>query len=269
MREPSLNVYDSITHAGAEAAGAVVICGSHGGMFVGALAARLGVHAIVLCDAGIGCDAAGISGVMALERAGIAAAAVAHDSARIGDGADIAARGRVSRTNAIASAAGVVPGQSVREAVARLREAERRQGAFAQVGEARQVVRLGPGREVVLIDSVSLLVPKDAGRIVVTGSHGGLLGGRPETAAKVDAGFLAFSDAGIGMDRAGLGRLPVLEARGIAAVTVSHDSARIGDAVSIHATGVISAANGRAEARGFVPGVPLARALENCRWEDG
>lgn len=254
-------VCDSITHAGAEAMGAVVVCGSHGGMFVGALAARLGVHAIVLCDAGIGCDDAGIAGVMALGEAGIAAAAVAHVSARIGDGADIAARGRVSRANARAAEAGVTGGIPVEVAADLLRAAPRRPGTFAELREARQILRRVGRREVVLIDSVSLLVPEDAGAIVVTGSHGGLLGGRPETAAKVDARFLAFSDAGIGMDRAGLGRLPALDARGIAAVTVGHMSARIGDAASIHATGVVSAANDCAAALGFAPGVRLAEAL--------
>ena len=85
---------DSITRVGAEAAGAVVVNGSHGGIYAAYLAAKLRVAAAIFNDAGVGRDQAGIAGLDYLAALGIPAAAVGHDTARIGDGADMMARGR-------------------------------------------------------------------------------------------------------------------------------------------------------------------------------
>jgi hypothetical protein len=93
------------------------------------------------------------------------------------------------------------------------------------------------------IDSNSLVRPDDKGTIVVTGSHGAILGGRPETAIRVDALAAVYHDAGIGKDKAGISRLPALDPRGIGAATVDGNTARIGDARSIWATGRISHVN--------------------------
>jgi hypothetical protein len=62
-------------------------------------------------------------------------------------------------------------------------------------------------------------------------------------ALRTDAFAAVFHDAGIGIDGAGLTRLPALDQRGIAAFTVAAASARIGDARSIFREGVISAVN--------------------------
>jgi len=75
---------DSATRLGAEALEQVVVCGSHGGLYPAWLAARAGVRAVVLNDAGIGRHQAGIAGVMWLGHLGIAACAIDHRSARIG-----------------------------------------------------------------------------------------------------------------------------------------------------------------------------------------
>ena len=56
------------------------------------------------------------------------------------------------------------------------------------------------------------------------------------------------------MNAAGLGRLPALAARGIAAITVAADSARIGEARSLFEDGIVSAANAIAAAWGACPG---------------
>jgi hypothetical protein len=120
--------------------------------------------------------------------------------------------------------------------------------------ETRSRLSAGPP-PVWAVDSASLVLPEDAGAIVITGSHGGLLGGRPETALKVDARAALYSDAGGGMDDAGISRLPALAARGIAAATVSAASARIGDAKSLYRDGVISHVNAVAAAAGARPGM--------------
>lgn len=104
------------------------------------------------------------------------------------------------------------------------------------------------------LDSNSLVEASDSGTIVVTGSHGGLLGGRPETAIKVDARAAVYNDAGFGADDAGISRLRELDRRGIAGATVAAASARIGDARSSWSDGVLSAVNEVAARLGCMPG---------------
>jgi hypothetical protein len=104
---------------------------------------------------------------------------------------------------------------------------------------------------VVLVDSASLIDPAiDGGAIVVTGSHGGLIGGDPALAVRADVVAAIFNDAGGGIDAAGLGRLPALDIRGIAGITVVAESARIGDARSTLFDGIISHINEVSRARG-------------------
>jgi hypothetical protein len=119
------------------------------------------------------------------------------------------------------------------------------------------------------LDSASLVLPQDAGAILFIGSHGGLLGGRPETALKVPALAAVYNDAGMSLRRAGVSRLPVLEQRGIAAATVSAASARIGDGRSTYEDGIISAINARAEQAGARIGMAakeFAMLARNMGW---
>src|SRR3954471_17387577 len=88
-------IADSITRVGDEAKGAVVVNGSHGGVYAAYVAAKLGVAAAIFNDAGIGREEAGIAGLDYLAQLGIPGAAVSHMTARIGDGADMMARGVV------------------------------------------------------------------------------------------------------------------------------------------------------------------------------
>ncbi len=80
---------DSATKLYQEHQGHVVICGSHGGIYCGYLAAKAGLRAVILNDAGIGLDQAGLGCLDYCEKLGMAAATCSHDSARIGDGADM------------------------------------------------------------------------------------------------------------------------------------------------------------------------------------
>jgi hypothetical protein len=74
-----------------------------------------------------------------------------------------------------------------------------------------------------------------------------------------------FNDAGVGKDAAGLAALPFLQAQGLAACTVSHDSARIGEAASTLADGVISHANPLALALGVRPGQRCLELIDGLR----
>src|SRR5882762_4259529 len=130
------------------------------------------------------------------------------------------------------------------------------EGAFLLVRETPPVWAL---------DSASLVAPEHHDAIVVTGSHGGLLGGRPETALKYDVRAAFYNDAGIGIDEAGVSRLPALDQRGIAAATVSAASARIGDARSTYEEGILSRVNTSAAALGLAPGMPAREAVAMLR----
>ncbi len=250
----SIVIADSITRVGPEAMGTVVVNASHGGIYAAYLAAKLGAVAAIFNDAGVGRDGAGIAGLEYLREFGIAAAAVGHETARIGDGADMMANGIITHANAIAAALGAVPGQACRDAAAALQRAQPAhrappdalEGTFLVIAEAPQVWAL---------DSASLVLPEHRDAIVITGSHGGLLGGRAETALKYDVRGALYNDAGIGKDEAGISRLPALDARGIAAATVAAASARIGDARSTYEDGIISRMNARAASFGLQEGM--------------
>jgi len=234
----------------------VLVAGSHGGIIAAHLGAKAGAHALVLNDAGLGKDRAGIAGLFYLEGIGMAAAAVDCMSARIGDGADMLARGIVSHVNAYAALRGVVAGQSCRDAAERMRAALPPRSGPPPYAEGRWRLEQGPP-EVWALDSVGKLLPDDTGRILVIGSHGALHGGRPESALGVDAAAAVFNDAGVGADRIGITRLPVLAARGIPAATVDCMSARIGDGRSMWESGRISHANAIAARRGAAPGMSV------------
>ena len=102
--------------------------------------------------------------------------------------------------------------------------------------------------DLLLVDSITEAVGQGAGRIVVSGSHGGASAGR----FAIEAGIriAVFNDAGIGKDGAGIAALDMLERHAIAACTVGHASARIGEAASTLQDGVISHVNPRAAALG-------------------
>jgi len=250
LPEPLL--LDSITRADASARARVVVTGSHGGVYTAYLALKSGCRAVILHDAGVGRGGAGVAGLAWLEAPGLAAATVDHASADIGQAAMMLGRGTISHANRLARALGVAPGMACAEAADRLAAADLPTGTAPEVAEARVLAPDGAGRALVLIDSASLVRPEDAGRVVVTGSHGALYGSDPTNALKADAFAALFNDAGGGV---GTSRLPLLEARGIAAATVAAMSARIGEARSTWQDGVISACNAPARALGAAPGL--------------
>ncbi len=249
---------DSVTKLDG-ATGRVVVTGSHGGVFAACLAFRSGARAAVFNDAGVGLDHAGIGGLGWLARLGMAAAAVDHRSAPIGNADAMVGQGVISHANTLAEALGLRPGMPCTEAVRLLEGAVQPTGTCPDIREARQEeVPVPGGRRLVLVDSASLVGPQDAGQVVVTGSHGAIFGGDPANALKADAALALFNDAG----GAATSRLPALQVRGVAAATVAAMSARIGDARSTLEDGVISACNPAAEALGARPGLPARDLVE-------
>lgn len=114
-----------------------------------------------------------------------------------------------------------------------------------------------------LVDSITELGPLDAGCLAVSGSHGGTSSARYAIAARPL--LSVFNDAGGGKDSAGHAGLALLQAKGLAGCTVAHDSARIGDARSTYADGIISHVNARAAALGLRAGLPCGPAIDRIR----
>jgi hypothetical protein len=244
-------IFDSVTVIPAEARGRAALAASHGGVYAAYCAAKAGLKGVILCDAGVGRERAGIGGLDYLDRLGVPAATVSHRSARIGDGADCYARGLVSFVNLSAARIGVTLGVTVRAALARLETLDAPPSPVPPaMHETRHAVSETEGVRVFALDSNALVTPADEGHIMLTGSHGGLLGGRAASAVKYDVFAAVYNDAGFGMDDAGISRLPALEARGIAGACVSAWSARIGDGQSTYRDGFVSAINVRAAACG-------------------
>jgi hypothetical protein len=245
----SLLILDSVTAFPSEARGRAAIAASHGGEYAAYCAAKAGVKAVILCDAGVGRERAGVGGLDYLGKLGVAAATVGHRSARIGDGEDCFARGVISFVNGAARKAGVIEGMTARAALEKLEASDLPPSPEPPpMHETRHEVTeaSADGVRVFTLDSNALVAPDDVGHIIVTGSHGALLGGRIATAVKHDVFAALYNDADFGIDNAGISRLPALGARGIAGATVSAWSARVGDGQSTYRDGYVTAVNGRA-----------------------
>ena len=249
---------DTVTKLDGRHFGRVVIAGSHGGLFCAYLAAKAGLRGVILNDAGVGKDGAGIGGLVYLDALSMPAATVSTMSARIGDGSDMARRGIISHVNASAAALGCGAGQSAAECATKMLASPGGHWLPPPQAEARHLIRQRPDEpEIWALDSASLVHSEDVGRILIIGSHGGAPGGKPEMALQVDAFAAVFHDAGVGIDEAGISRLPFLDRRRIPAATVASDTARIGDGQSIWETGVLSYVNDTAAMVGAARGMTV------------
>jgi hypothetical protein len=248
-------VADSVTDVRPRQPGQVAVTGSHGGETAIRYAIQVALAGVVVNDAGVGCDEAGIAGLTLGDNAELAVVAVSHETARIGDGEDTLASGVVAHVNRVAASRGAVVGMPARQAASVL-AATRSPGALPVPGPATgttgaRILLASGDPPVVGVDSASAIGPDDARSVVVAGSHGGLVGGAPLRHLVLAA---VFNDAGVGKDLAGITRLWRLDALGIPGVAASHESARIGDAAHAYAHGRVSHVNEAARRFGVVPG---------------
>ncbi len=113
----------------------------------------------------------------------------------------------------------------------------------------KKEVEIVAGRRVILMDSISYITSADRGSIIISGSHGGTAAA--SYAMQHPPHLVIFNDAGVGKDRAGIAGLDLLQNVGIAATTVYHTSARIGDATDTWTNGLISHTNLLAKSLGI------------------
>ena len=115
---------------------------------------------------------------------------------------------------------------------------------------------------ILCVDSISLATMRDRGKVVSSGSHGGVPAG--ETALAFGPRLVLFNDAGFGIEHAGVAGLAILDRAGIAATTVSTMSARIGDGRSTLLDGFLSEVNEAAYRLGARAG-RLGACVRPCR----
>ncbi len=261
-----IHTTDTITKMLPAHRGQVVVAGSHGGIYAGWCAAKGGARAVILNDAGVGKDQAGTGSLPFLDGIGLAAATADSQSCRIADAADMLATGLISAVNRTAAALGCAPGQTVQDCALRMRSAALPAGPVPQLQESRFVINQDDGERVVIgIDSASLFQPEDAGRVVVTASHGALVGGRPDKVVPPGVFAAFFHDAGGAKENSGYSRLASLDRSGVVAATVSADSARVGDARSCYQDGVLSHVNETARVQGGRVGMTLRAFIDALR----
>ena len=124
------------------------------------------------------------------------------------------------------------------------------------------VVKTSPqGWRVVTMDSNAQVEKEHGNDVILTGSHGGLVGTQPAVKYPVRAAF--YNDAGLGKDKAGISRLDWLQKNGIIGVCVSAGSARIGIGLDTYEKGIVSYVNDLAfEKAGIVPGMKAKVAAQ-------
>src|ERR1700722_16554633 len=110
----------SCSNATAAHAGTVIVSGSYGGKYNAFNAPKWGSRGVIMNDAGVGADDAGIAGLPYLDQIGLPATTASAVSCHIGDGDHTLAFGVISHVNAAAAALGCVRGEPVPTAAERM-----------------------------------------------------------------------------------------------------------------------------------------------------
>jgi hypothetical protein len=250
--DAAIRTAPSSATAASDCRGSVLVSGSYGGEYNAYHAGKRGLRGVILNDAGVGRNGAGIRGLAYLDPVGLPAAAADANSCHIGDGEHMLEHGRISHVNRSAAAWGCRIGDTVRHCAELMCAAPIVDVPMPSIeGGRRYTISDRHGEPAVIcLDAAPMLLDEDAGRIVITGSHAALFRGKPDDVVRPAVRAIFFSDAGVGLDGAGIARLPALDTRGIVAATVSAASAEIGNSRSIYAEGVLSHANAAAVALG-------------------
>jgi hypothetical protein len=237
----------------------VVVVGSFAGAMSLGFALEIGVRGLIAHDAGVGRDAAGVSGLPLADVLRVPAAAVAAASARIGDGESVFSQGVVSHANRRAAALGIVVGQKATDAAFAMLAAPAGAPSPEPIVDRRQriVLESVTGR-VVLVDSMLFAGPDNHDDVVCAGSHGGRV--NMTRVLEIAPRGAIFSDAGGARDDSGVNGLRLLDAADVAAAAVDARRARIGDPASTWTDGVISAMNDTAQRAGVRLGQPAGAA---------
>jgi len=262
-------VSDSISYGG-DRLGAkdVLVVASYSGVASFILGLRRGVKAIIGHDAGIGKDRAGVNGLVFAQSQGVPAAAVSAATAALANGRSMLTA-QISCCNEVARALGVREGQNALEAARCLLAAA--DGRRIEVADAfdNSVHEVFKGKTGSILASTSSFVFKNKipNDVICIASHTGRV--FADSVISITPRGAMANDAGMGLERSGVGGLPLLQEAGIPAASVAAMSARIGDGLSTYHDGIISATNALAEARGVRIGMTARDAAMRMLGEGG
>ncbi len=257
----------------------ILVCASHCGDN-GTFARKVKnchVKAVFLNNAGIGKNQAGISGLKHYEAENIIACAVDHYSAEIGIALDTWNSGIISHTTFQTEKHGIKIGDTVKEAVNKIlniinltssKQDNKNSVSFineeketpGKIDLKKQSQSQIDGVNITVTDSITFLNDKNAGDIVVCGSHGGLSAGHYAQKHALKAVF--FNDAGIGKNNAGIKSLDLLNDAGILACTVNCMSAEIFNGQDTLNNGIISVCNKLAKSKNIKEKMTVKEALK-------
>lgn len=256
----------------------ILVCGSHcgGNRDLARHVKQCHVKTVFLNNAGVGKNQAGIRGLTHYEAEDILACAVDHNSAEIGIARDTWESGIISHTSTQAALSGILVGDSVKEAVARIihiidhsasspnkkpSDSPVDQKQASKVDLKKQTQTQIDGVSITVTDSITFLNEGNAGDIVICGSHGGISAGHYAQKHRVKAVF--FNDAGIGKNNAGVESLDALSDAGILACTVDCMSAEIFNGQDVLDNGIITVCNQLAKARNIKEKMTVKEAILN------
>ncbi|WP_142850299.1 hypothetical protein [Telmatospirillum sp. J64-1] len=259
MEDVKILCFSSSATATEDSPGNVLISGSYGGEYNAYHAAKWGIRGVILNDAGVGRNNAGITGLKYLDQIGLAAATADAQTCHIGDAEHMLEHGVISFVNQVAEGLGIKPGQTVREGAERMRSAPVCTQTPPPISGGKRYTMIDePGKpKVICVDAAPMLEDSDAGAIAITGSHAALFRGKPDGLIAPALHAVFFNDAGVGLGQAGIKRLALLDERKLIAGTVSADSAAIGNSREIYEIGILSHVNEAARAAGGQPGMAL------------
>lgn len=257
----------------------ILVCGSHcgGNRDLARQVKYCHVEAVFLNNAGIGKNQAGIRGLAHYEAENIMACAVDCYSAEIGIARDTWESGIISHMNNYAQTAGILIGDSVKAAVAKISNklnqsslyqhshspkinSEEKEKNSSKVDLKKQNQTQIDGIAITVTDSITFLNESNACDIVVCGSHGGLSAGHYAQKHHVKAVF--FNDAGIGKNNAGVKSLDSLNDAGILACTVDCMSAEIFNGQDILENGIITVCNQLAKTKNIKEKMAVKDAIK-------
>lgn len=252
----------------------ILVCGSHcgGNRALAALVRLCHFKAAFLNNAGVGKNQAGTRGLAHYEAEHVIACAVSHDSAEIGVARETWESGIISHTNTLAENSGIQVGDSVQLAIAKILDSLENDVSTQEINVdintqdkksekalKQQEQVLVNGITITVTDSITFLSEKNAGEIVVCGSHGGVSAGHYAQKHSVRAVF--FNDAGIGKNNAGIKSLETLSAAGIMACTVNCFSAEIFNGHDALENGILSVCNALAKSKGIQENMSVKDAI--------
>lgn len=242
-------------------ADAVVLGASFAGAPTGILPIRQGARGWIAHEAGPGKDEAGIAGLPLADKYRVPAAAIATQEARLSDGESLLT-GRVSRANRTAWSLGVRPGQTGEDAALLMLNAPTGfpHDVDGVIDESVHTVFESPRGNIYAVWSSSRISGDLSDDVLVVASHGAKI--MALYVLRTSPRGVICNDAGFGLDNSGVEGLQELQQNGIAAATVSTDSARIGDALSTYEDGIVSAANANATAKGVFIGQDAREAAQ-------